>query len=50
MSIEQMRDVLRGKYPSASWNTKVTTMPDSQVLVIYTRLLNSGKLNKLNLK
>jgi hypothetical protein len=41
MSTEQKRAALKAKYPGS---TKFDKMPDSQVHVIYMRLLNQKKL------
>lgn len=44
MSIEQMRAAITKVYPGKKWSRRVANMPDNQVLVIYNRLLNAGKL------
>lgn len=41
MSIAQMRAILKEKY---NGSTKFDNMGDNQIRVIYTRLLNEGKL------
>jgi hypothetical protein len=42
MSVEQMKAAILWVYPG--WYTKVSKMSDGQVLAIYTRMLNQGKL------
>ena len=45
MSIEQMRDVLCKQYHSApKWVDKVSKMSDNQVIAIYMRMLNAGRI------
>ena len=44
VSIEQMRAAIAKVYPGEKWSRQVANMPDNQVLVIYNRLLNAGKL------
>lgn len=45
MSIEQMRCAVADAYKnSENWQKKVANMSDSQIIAIYHRFLNSGKL------
>jgi len=44
MSPQQKREAVANAYPSAKWTSKVQKMADSQVHVIYVRLVNAGKL------
>ena len=45
MSIEQMRDILCKQYHSApKWVAKVSKMSDNQVIAIYMRMLNAGRI------
>lgn len=46
MSIDQMRHEVAKAYSGEKWKHKVKNMPDDQILAIYTRFLNSGKLKK----
>lgn len=41
MSIEQMRQALIARYPGDNWANKVKQMPDSQVLAIYSKFVNT---------
>jgi hypothetical protein len=44
VSPQQKREAVANAYPSAQWTSKVRNMADSQVHVIYMRLMNAGKL------
>lgn len=45
MSVEQMRCAVADAYKnSESWRKKVANMSDNQIIAIYHRFLNSGKL------
>jgi len=39
-----MRGWVKSAYPSKKWKDKVNKMPDSQVLAVYQRLVNAGKI------
>lgn len=45
MTVPQMRYVIHDAYPSSKWKRKVLNMPDDQVIAVYHKLLNSGKLD-----
>lgn len=38
MTIENMKDFLIHRYPGSKWAERVKTMPDEQVIAIYSRL------------
>ena len=44
MSVDGMREALKGVYPSVSWRQKVMKMSDKQVMGIYYSMLREGKL------
>ena len=45
MNVEQMRDILCKQYHNApKWVDKVSKMPDNQVIAIYMRMLNAGRI------
>lgn len=44
MSIEQMRAAIREVYDGPWWKNKVDRMHENQVLAIYSRMLETGKL------
>lgn len=44
MGVEQMRSAIVKAYPGKKWADKVKKMSDNQVIAIYNRLLQSGKL------
>lgn len=45
MSVEQMRDALCSVYYGApKWVNKVMKMPDNQVIAIYMRMRNAGRI------
>lgn len=44
MTTEQMRQQLLTVYPGQKWADKVRKMPDSQVIAIFRRFQNDGKL------
>lgn len=44
MSPQQKRTAVANAYPSSGWANKVRKMEDSQVHVVYMRLMNAGKL------
>lgn len=47
MSIEQMRAILMKQYRGAyKWQSKVKQMSDKQIMAIYFRMLNAGKLSQ----
>ena len=41
MTIENMKDYLKHRYPSSDWAKKVERMPDDQIIAIYKRLQQS---------
>lgn len=45
MTVEQMRRAVRMVYLSDKWFNKVAKMSDNQVIAIYNKMLESGKLN-----
>lgn len=45
MTVEQMRRAVRKVYHSDKWFNKVAKMSDNQVIAIYNKMLESGKLN-----
>lgn len=45
MSPEQKRAAITRAYPGDKWQKRVEKMSDSQVSVIYSRLLGTGKLD-----
>lgn len=47
MTVGDMRDAIRKVYLTKSWWKKVETMYDDQVIAIYNKFLNEGKLNKI---
>lgn len=44
MSVEMMRHYVKEAYSGKAWKRKVSKMPDNQILAIYQRLLNDGKI------
>ena len=42
MSVEQMREALKQRYPGPNWIYRVDHMTDQQVIAIYYRLLGSN--------
>lgn len=44
MTIIQQRELLKGVYNSAKWTRKVDAMPDDQVLAIFLRLQQQGRI------
>ena len=46
MGIEQMRTVILSVYPGDGWKQKVKKMKDNQVMAVYMRFLQEGKLKK----
>ena len=46
MTVENMRDLVTGDYPTSLWANKVKKMPDSQVMAIYFRMSNDGMFEK----
>lgn len=47
MSLEQMRQAIKDAYPgSPRWHRRVDRYPDSQVIAIYHRMREAGKLPK----
>ena len=49
MSVEQMRNVILDAYSGDSWKLRVSKMSDEQVIAVYYKLLDTGKLNKKTL-
>lgn len=47
MSVEQMRATLKKLY-GISWRNTVDNMPDYQVIAVYKRFLEQGKLKGIN--
>ena len=45
MTVPQMRNAIYNAYPASKWQRRVLNMPDDQVIAVYYKLLNSGKLN-----
>lgn len=44
MTVEQMRHLLKIVYPSEKWYDKVDKMTDNQVIAVYNRMLEAGKI------
>lgn len=44
MSVEQMRARVREVYPGAVWKEKVSHMPDNQIIALYYKFRNEGKI------
>lgn len=44
MSVEQMRSLVIRAYPGPRWETKVRNMSDNQIVAMYYRLVQSGKI------
>lgn len=44
MTTPQMRQAIKKAYSGDSWDRKVNNMSDGQVIAVYFRLLNDGKL------
>lgn len=45
MNVKQMRDAIYNAYPAPRWWRRVMNMHDDQVIAVYHKLLNSGKLD-----
>lgn len=43
--VSKKREALKSVYPSKRWATKVNNMPESQVIAVYLRLKQQGKVN-----
>lgn len=39
MTLEDMREFISGKYPSRAWRRRVMNMSETQVLAIYSRVV-----------
>ena len=46
MSVDQMREAITKVYPAERWQKKVAKMDDDQVMAIYFKFAQSGKLDK----
>lgn len=46
MSVDQMREAITKVYPAERWQKKVAKMDDDQVIAIYFKFAQSGKLDK----
>ena len=46
MSVDQMREVITKVYPAERWQKKVAKMSEEQVMAIYFKFVQSGKLDK----
>lgn len=46
MSVDQMREVITKVYPAERWQKKVAKMSEEQVMAIYFKFAQSGKLDK----
>ena len=46
MSVDQMREAITKVYPAERWQKKVAKMDDVQVMAIYFKFVQSGKLEK----
>lgn len=44
MSIEQMRTRVIAAYPGPTWKDKVLAMGDNQIIRLYYKFLNEGKI------
>lgn len=44
MSVEQMREAIAWVYPSEKWKYRVSKMADDQVMAIYFKFNQEGKL------
>lgn len=45
MSYEEMRDAIRGVYHTESWNEKVDSMLNEQVVAVYLKFKKQGKFD-----
>lgn len=46
MSVDQMREAITKVYPAERWQKKVAKMSEEQVMAIYFKFAQSGKLDK----
>lgn len=44
MNVNQKREALKGAYSGKKWADKVDSMSDKQVIAMYLRLKNQGKV------
>lgn len=42
--IERKRAIIAGVYPGENWKTKVNNMSSAQIIAVYIRLRDQGKL------
>jgi len=42
---EHKREILKGVYPSPKWTAKVNKMSEGQVIAVYLRLKEQGKVS-----
>lgn len=47
MTPDRKREIVTIAYPGNKWKNRVKAMPDSQVHLVFMRLLNQGKLKNL---
>lgn len=50
MSIEQMRSEVMLAYPGEQWKNRVNRMGDGQVIAVYHRLSQTGKLDEARIE
>ena len=46
MGVEQMREAIADAYLSETWKRKVSNMPEDQVMAIYFKFKEAGKLDR----
>lgn len=44
MSVDQMRDKVKEAYPGAEWKRKVNNMGENQIIALYYKFRNEGKI------
>jgi hypothetical protein len=42
--IFRKRELVKQAYPTQTWRTKVSKMPDSQIVAIFLRLRSQGRI------
>ena len=42
--ISKKREAVMGAYPNATWKNKVKLMSDQQIVAVYLRLKNAGRI------